>query len=158
MSYGCTIIYIVNSLLLTFRMILSFRFLVNIIIIENVVIVQSLSCVQLFTIPWTAACQAFLSLTISWSLPKFMSIESVMPPNHHILCHPLLLSVYKHICPYLWFCLKEILIKGWSEVKSLSRVRLFATPWTVAYQAPPSMGFSKQEYWSGVPFPFSIKG
>ena len=39
-----------------------------------------------------------------------------------------------------------------SEVKSLSRVRLFATPWTVAYQAPPSMGFSRQEYWSGLPF------
>ena len=39
------------------------------------------------------------------------------------------------------------------KVKSLSRVRLFATPWTVAYQAPPSMGFSRQEYWSGLPFP-----
>ena len=38
-------------------------------------------------------------------------------------------------------------------VKSLSRVRLFATPWTVANQAPPSMGFSRQEYWSGLPFP-----
>ena len=38
-------------------------------------------------------------------------------------------------------------------VKPLSRVRLFATPWTVAYQAPPSMGFSRQEYWSGLPFP-----
>ena len=37
--------------------------------------------------------------------------------------------------------------------KSLSRVRLFATPWTAAYQAPPSMGFSRQEYWSGVPSP-----
>ena len=37
----------------------------------------------------------------------------------------------------------------WSEVKSLSRVRLFATPWTVAYWAPPSLGFSRQEYWSG---------
>ena len=36
---------------------------------------------------------------------------------------------------------------------SLSRVRLFATPWTVAHQAPPSMGFSRQEYWSGLPFP-----
>ena len=35
----------------------------------------------------------------------------------------------------------------------MSRVRLFATPWTVAYQAPPSMGFSGQEYWSGLPFP-----
>ena len=37
------------------------------------------------------------------------------------------------------------------KVKSLSRVRLLATPWTAAYQAPPSMGFSRQEYWSGVP-------
>ena len=40
------------------------------------------------------------------------------------------------------------------KVKSLSRVRLCATPWTVAHQAPPSMGFSRQEYWSGVPLPF----
>ena len=38
-------------------------------------------------------------------------------------------------------------------MKSLSRVRLLATLWTVAYQAPPSMGFSRQEYWSGLPFP-----
>ena len=38
------------------------------------------------------------------------------------------------------------------KVKSLSRVQLLATPWTVVYQAPPSMGFSRQEYWSGVPF------
>ena len=42
----------------------------------------------------------------------------------------------------------------WSmKVKSLSRVQLFATPWTVAYQAPPSVGFPMQEYWSGWPFP-----
>ena len=39
-------------------------------------------------------------------------------------------------------------------MKSLSRARLFATPWTVAYQAPPPMGFSRQEYWSGLSFPF----
>ena len=39
------------------------------------------------------------------------------------------------------------------KVKSLSRVRLFATPWTVAHQAPLSMGFSRQEYWGGLPFP-----
>ena len=39
------------------------------------------------------------------------------------------------------------------KVKSLNRVLLFATPWTVAHQAPPSMGFSRQEYWSGLPFP-----
>ena len=39
------------------------------------------------------------------------------------------------------------------KVKSLSHVRLFAIPWTVAYPAPPSMGFSRQDYWSGFPFP-----
>ena len=39
------------------------------------------------------------------------------------------------------------------KVKSLSRVRLFVTLWTVAYQVPPSMGFSRQEYWSGLSFP-----
>ena len=47
--------------------------------------------VRLFTTPWTAACQASPSFTISWSLLKLMSIESVMPSNHLILCHPLLL-------------------------------------------------------------------
>ena len=41
----------------------------------------------------------------------------------------------------------------WSEVNSFSRVWLFVTPWTVACQAPPPMGFSRQEYWSGLPFP-----
>ena len=53
--------------------------------------VQSLSCVQLFATPWTTACQASLSITNSQNLPKLMSIESVMPSNHLILCHPLLL-------------------------------------------------------------------
>ena len=53
--------------------------------------VQSLSCVQLFATPWTAAHQASLSITNYQSLLKLMSIESVMPPNRLILCHPLLL-------------------------------------------------------------------
>ena len=53
--------------------------------------VRSLSCVQLFTTPWTAACQASLSITNSRSLLKLMSIESMMPSNHLILRHPLLL-------------------------------------------------------------------
>ena len=53
--------------------------------------VQSLSRVQLFTTPWTAACQASLSITNYWSLLKLMSIESVMPSSHLILCCPLLL-------------------------------------------------------------------
>ena len=56
-------------------------------------------------------------------------------------------SFEKLICSFTkWSEVKQ------SEVKVLSRVRLFATPWTVAYQAPPSMEFSRQEYWSGLPF------
>ena len=53
--------------------------------------IQSLSRVQLFATPWTTACQASLSITNSRSSPKPMSIDSVMPSNHFILCHPLLL-------------------------------------------------------------------
>ena len=53
--------------------------------------VQLLSPVQLFVTPWTAAHQASLSITNSWSLLKLMSIELMMPSNHLILCHPLLL-------------------------------------------------------------------
>ena len=52
--------------------------------------VQSLSPVLLFATPWTAACQASLSITNYWSFLKLMSMESVMPSNHLILCHPLL--------------------------------------------------------------------
>ena len=53
--------------------------------------VQSLSRVLLFVTPWTTALKASLSIIKSWSLPKLMSIESVMLSNNHILCHPLLL-------------------------------------------------------------------
>ena len=53
--------------------------------------VLSLTCVRLFTTPWSAAHQTFLSITNSWSLLKLMSIEPVMPSNHLILCHPLFL-------------------------------------------------------------------
>ena len=61
--------------------------------------VQSLSHIQLFATPWTAACLASLSITNSWSSRKLMSIESVMPSNHLILYHPLLLlpSVFPSI-------------------------------------------------------------
>ena len=61
--------------------------------------VQSLSCVLLFATPWTAAHQASLSITNSWSLLKLMSIELVMPCSHLILCHPLLLlpSIFSSI-------------------------------------------------------------
>ena len=75
-------------------------------------------------IPQTAAHQAPLSLSLACSPGK----------NTGVCCH------------FLFQCMKV-------KVKSLSHVRLLETPWTVAYQAPPSMGFSRQEYWSGVPLP-----
>ena len=61
--------------------------------------VQLLSRVWLFVTPWTAVCQASLSITSSWNPPKPMSIELVMPSNHLILCHPLLLlpSIFPNI-------------------------------------------------------------
>ena len=65
--------------------------LVLIIPVVTFAVVQLLSCVQLFSSPWTAAHQASLSFSISLSLLKLMSVESVMPSNHLILCHPLLL-------------------------------------------------------------------
>ena len=61
-------------------------------------------------------------------------------------------SPLKHFCKIGINPLHNYTVK-WSEMKSLSRVRLFMTPWTVACQAPLSIGFSRQEYWSGLPFP-----
>ena len=52
---------------------------------------KGLNLFNLSAVPWTVTCQASLSFTISWSLLKLMSIESMMPSNHLILCHPLLL-------------------------------------------------------------------
>ena len=64
----------------------------SIYVLSNYIfVVQLLSRVRLFATTWTAACQAPLSFTISWSFLRFMSIESVMLSNHLILCHPLLL-------------------------------------------------------------------
>ena len=62
-----------------------------------VVVVQLLSHVQSFATPWTAAHEASLSFTGSQHLLKLMSLESVMPSNHLILCHPLLLSIFPSI-------------------------------------------------------------
>ena len=84
--------------------------------VYSVVVVQLLSHVQFFAIPWTAACQASLSLTVFQNSPKFMSIESVMLSNHLILYSPLLLlpSIFPSIrvfskesvlcirCPKYW--------------------------------------------------------
>ena len=95
--------------------------------------------------------RASRSISNSRSPPKPMSIVSVMASNHLILCRPLLLSsVFPSIRV---FSSESALHIRWSEVRLLSHVRLFATPWTVAFQVPPSLGFSRQEYWSGLQFP-----
>ena len=81
--------------------------------------VQSLSHAQLFETPWTAARQASLSFTNSWSLLKLMSIQSVMPSNHLILCRPLLLlpSVFPSIRS---FSLESVLHIRWPGYWSFS--------------------------------------
>ena len=68
--------------------------------------VQSLSCVRFFVIPWTAAHQVSLSFTIFWSLLKLMSIESMIPSNHLIPCHLLLLL--PSIFPSIWVFSNEL--------------------------------------------------
>ena len=216
--------------------------------------VQSLSRVWLIVTPWTAACHASLSITNTWSPPKPMSIELVIPSKHLTLCRPLPLlpsifpsirvfsnesalhirwpkywsfsfnisptneypglislrmdrlillavqetlksllqhhsskaSVLRHsaffivhlshpnmttrktialtrlnfvekLMSLLFNMLSRLVItflpRSRGEEKSLSHVQLFATPWTVAHQTPWSKGFSRHEYWSGLPFP-----
>ena len=82
----------------------------------------------LFVTPWTAACQASLSITNSWSLLKLISIESVMPSNHLILCCPLLLpSIFPSISI---FSNKSVLHNRWPEY------------WSISFNISPSSEFS----------------
>ena len=103
-------------------------------------------------------------ITFSWSLPFLDVIQFpryfffhlscpchlctyMLPSSRSIMSN--LLARFSHF-KIFWF---ESFSKMKVKVKLLSLVRLFATPWTVAYQVPPSMGFSRQEYWRGLPFP-----
>ena len=80
--------------------------------------------------PWTAACQAFLSFTVSQSLLKLMSIESVMPSNHLILCHPLLLlpSIFPSV---KFFSNESALLIRWSKF------------WSFSFSISPSSDYSR---------------
>ena len=87
--------------------------------VTSVIVVQLLSRVWLFATPWTAAHQASLSITISQSLLRLSSIESVMPSNHLILCHPLLLLT--SIFPSIWvFSSESALLIWWPKYWSFS--------------------------------------
>ena len=82
-------------------------------------LVQSLSCVRLFATPWTAACQASLSITNFWSLLRLISVESVMPSSHFTLCHPLLFqpSIFPSIRV---FSSESVLLIRWPKYWSCS--------------------------------------
>ena len=91
----------------------------NVVITAQFSSVQLLSHVRLFAIPWTAARQASLSITSSWSLLKLMSFESVMSSNHFILCHPFLLlpSIFPNIRA---FSKESVLCIRWPKYWSFS--------------------------------------
>ena len=97
--------------------------------------VQSLSRVRLFATPWTAARQGSLSITNFRSLLRLMSIESVMPSNHLILCRPLLLRLLSFPASGSFVTSHFVPRFQSSSVQSLNCVRLFVTPWTAAHQA-----------------------
>ena len=117
--------------------------------------------------PWTAACQASLSFPISGSLLRFMSVESATAAAKSLqswptLCDPIDGSPTGSPVPGIlqartleWVAISFSNAWKWKvkvKVKSHSCVQLLAIPWIAAYQAPMSMGFARQEYWSGVPF------
>ena len=89
-------------------------------------------------------CSHILLKTSSVNLLAFLLTETYQTSEIANYLH--VLSLQRKI--QVHFCMEKKV-----KVKSLSRVQLFATPWTVAYQAPLSMGFSRQLYWSGLPFP-----
>ena len=97
-------------------------------------VVQLLSCVHLFATPWTAAHQASLPFTISQSLLKLMSIKLVMPSNHLILCHPLLLpSIFPSIRV---FSSKLVLRIRWPKF------------WSFSFSISPSSAYSDTQNYS----------
>ena len=119
--------------------------------------VKSLSRVWLSATPWTAVHQAPPSLGFSrqehWSGWPFPLRRRVQDGEHVYTCGG---SCWYMAKPIQYCKVKKNKIKKrkWKgKVKSLSRIWLFTTPWTAAHQAPPSMRFSRQEYWSGLPLP-----
>ena len=125
----------------------------------------------------TSTFTAVLStITKMWKQPKCQSMNECIKKMWYIYAAAKLLQSCPTLCDPIdgsppgspisgilqartleWVAISFFNAWKWKvKVKSFSHVRLFATPWTTAYQAPPSMGFSRQEYWSGVPLPFPI--
>ena len=111
--------------------------------------VQSLSRVRLFATPWTAACQASLSITNSWNLPKLMSSKLVMPSNHLILCCPLLppsiflsIRVFSNKSIFLYQVVKELGVSASASVLTMNIQDWFPLGWT-GWVSLQSKGFSR---------------
>ena len=112
------------------------------------------------------AYSALLGSNITWAFLRRKAMTNLLLLLSHLsrrvrLCNPIDGSPPGSPVPGIlqartleWVALSFSNAWKWKvKVKSLSRAQLLATPWTTAYQAPPSMGFSRQEYWSGVPLP-----
>ena len=138
-------------------------FFLFLLVFSAISTVQSLSRVRLFATPWTAARQASLSITNSQSPPKPKSVESVMPSNHLILCHPLLLlpsifpsirvfsneSTFRIRGPKYWSF--SFIISPSNEHPGLISFRM---DWLALLAVQGTLKrFSRQEHWSGLPFP-----
>ena len=121
-----------------------------------VVVVHSLSCVQLFGTPWAVACQAPLSFTISQSLLKLISIESLMPSNHLMLYRPLLLlpSIFLiiRVFPKSWLCVSggQSIGASASETALPMNIQLISFGLTVLISLQ-SKGLSKVFFSSPIP-------
>ena len=125
------------------------------------VVVQLLSHVWLFVTSWTAACQASLSFTMSRSLLKLMSVKSVMPSNHLILCHPLLLlpSIFPRL---MVFSMSHLFASGGQSIGALASasvlpmniqrmvtsVKTCLSPCKMTESSPWDLPI-KSHYWSG---------
>ena len=132
----------------------------------ELIIAQSLCHVWLFVTPWTAACQAFLSFTVSQSLLKLLPTESVMPSNYLILCCPLLLlpSVFPKIrvfsnesalCirwPKYWASVLPISIQGWFPLGLISLISLWSKWFSRVFS---STAVWKYQFFSTQPFLWS---
>ena len=120
-----------------------------------IAVVESLSHIWLLMTSWTAACQAPLSFTAAAAkslqlCPTLCNPRDGSPPGSAVFG-------ILQARTLEWVAISFSNAWKWKvKVESLSCVWLLATPWTAAYQAPPSIGFSRQEYWSGVPFPSQI--
>ena len=131
---------------------------------ENWQLHDPLSWVCVLIIPSTTAYSAFSSLLAHWVMVSSSLSPCLIRSQSSFIFSSSATGIIPHLskmveknyisrCQHIFVVkISGVAVESEKKVKSLSCVRLFATPWTVAYQASPSMGFFRQEYWSGLPF------